>query len=107
MRRLSYVLLYGGCLLFFVIAYLHAHQLAFYNFPVPWIDESDILWRAIALAETGSLYMPQISPVQVYNRVPGYLLVMGALFKLWGFSLPFARHVSCAFVTAAFSCSRG
>jgi hypothetical protein len=87
---------------FFVLEYLRVHQLAGYEFPVPWIDESDILWRSIAFAKTGSFYAPQLAPFQLYNRVPGYLLFMGVLFKLWGFSLHFARQVSCALVTASF-----
>src|SRR5262249_23000662 len=100
--RLPFGLVYGSCVLFFVIQYVRVHQLAAYNFPVPWPDESDILWRAIAFAKHGTLHPPQLFFGPHYNRVPGYMLFMGALFYLAGCSLHFARLVSCALVVASF-----
>lgn len=96
-------LLYAGCLVFFIIEYLRVHQFAAYTFPVPWPDESQFLWPAIAFAKTGSLYAPQIDASRtLFNHPFGYMIFIGSLFKIFGCSLNFARAVSLLLVTASF-----
>lgn len=94
---------YAATALGFVLAFFRVHQLAAFNFPVPWLDESDILWRSIAFAKTGSLtYAPQLFFQPHYNRVPGYMFFVGVLFSLWECSLYVARLASCGLVITSF-----
>lgn len=76
-------------------AYVYLHVLAAQTMPLPWIDESHFLWQAVAFSEHGSLFAPELNPERtILWMPPGYLVTMGAIFKVTGVSLSIARHVS-------------
>ena len=85
------------------VVYLWLHAVASLTFPIPWPDEASFMWPAIALERTGSLFAPQLNPERdVLWMPPGYMVVSGLLFKVFGFSLSFARALSCAYLLASF-----
>jgi hypothetical protein len=83
--------------------YLWLHEVADWTFPIPWPDEASFLWPAIAVERTNSLFAPQLNPDRdVLWMPPGYMVVSGLLFKIGGFSLSFARILSCAYLLLSF-----
>jgi len=90
-------------LLLFIGAYVCVVRIASFGFPVPWGDESTFLWQAISFQKTNSLSAPQLLPDRPLCWMPpGYMIVTGTLFKIFGFSLGFARMLSLVFMVAAF-----
>src|SRR5579883_1183 len=88
----------------FVGAYILRHISAGYVFPVPWPDEASFLWQAIGFQHTNTLFAPELNPVRdVFWMPPGYMLIIGALFKVFGFSLALARTVSLICMCAVFT----
>jgi hypothetical protein len=90
-------------LLAFIAIYLIVHFPAAYTFPVPWPDESVFLWQAISVREANSLLAPQLNPERpILWMPPGYMLLAGLTFKVFGFSFDLARLLSLLFVVATF-----
>ena len=94
-----YDVVYGATLLAFLAVYLWVHRLAGLHFPVPWPDEGSFLWQAIAVQERNTLFAPQLNPDRIVMWMPpGYMIWSGCIFKLTGFSLPWARTLSALYV---------
>jgi hypothetical protein len=75
-----------------------------FKFPVPWDDEAYFLLQAYSFAKTNSLLSPYISPERVVMWIPpGYLILMGMIFKLTAFSLRIARCISLLFTFLSFT----
>src|SRR5438105_2633552 len=71
------------------------HVVAGLTMPVPWPDESAFLWQAIAVQRTNSLFAPELNALrEVFWMPPGYMIAVGALFKITGASLVAARWFS-------------
>ncbi len=83
--------------------YLFWHLKASWNFSVPWPDESWFLWPSISFAENNTLFSPELNPARTIMWMPpGYMVIMGTLFKIFGFSFSFARWVSFFFMVGVF-----
>lgn len=92
-----------GLILAAAAVYIWLHNLAGLTFPIPWPDEASFLWPAIAVERSGSLLAPQLNPYRhVLWMPPGYMVWSGLVFRLFGFSLGFARTLSCAYVLMSF-----
>jgi len=102
--ELSRTLSLPCCLiLFFITCYILLCHCASFTFPLPWPDESDFLWQAIAFKDTNSLLSPALNPQRAIMWMPpGYMIVTGMLFKIFGFSFVFARAISLAFMIISF-----
>lgn len=93
-KSLNRILLAGliglVCLTSFVV-----HQEASFSLPIPWPDEALFLWQAIAFQESNHLFAPQLNPEKsLFWMLPGYMVSMGTIFKVTGFSLEKARWIS-------------
>jgi len=96
-------LLLPGLFVLLAAAYGYVHCLASYTLPVPWPDEASFLWPAIAFARDNTLFAPQLNPTRpLLWMPPGYMLVLGAIFKVVGFSFGLARALSLGFMLGAF-----
>jgi hypothetical protein len=105
MTSKSIVNFFSIILLFlFMLLYAQVHYRASFSFPIPWTeDEAVFLWPAISFQETNSLYAPELHPDRpIFLMPPAYMIVSGILFKVFGFSLAFARTLSLIFMVAAF-----
>jgi hypothetical protein len=102
MRRqlsLNKVICASYLLLLIILCYF-----AGFKFPVPWDDEAFFLLQAYSFAKTNSLLSPYLSPERVVMWIPpGYLILMGMIFKLTAFSLRSARFVSLLFTFLSFT----
>jgi len=86
-----------------VAAQVYLHVRAGYTLPSPWIDEAHFLWQAAAWARDWSLFAPELNPDRTIMWMPpGYLVVTGFVFKLFGVSLAVARWFSMICLSAAF-----
>ena len=75
-----------------------------FAFPVPWNDETTFLAQAFAFKETNSLFVWGLNTERdVMWMPPGYFLVMGTLFKLFGYSFALARSISAVLYLGAFA----
>jgi len=89
-------LILAASAIFFVRAFLG------FQFPVPWPDETGFVSPAFELAYTGSLFDPGMNPDRtVMWMPPGYMVVLAAAFRLFGYSFALARWVSAACCLAA------
>jgi len=96
-------LLCAALVLLFGAVYVFVHHKASYTFPVPWPDESGFLWQSIAVQENNSLLIPQMNPERHLLRIPpGYMIVTGIVFKVFGFSFSLARTLSLLCILASF-----
>jgi len=78
------------------------HVLSGFRFPVPWVDESYFVLQSFAFAQDNSLVSPELIPGRPLMWMPpGYMVLLGGLFKLIGFSLQHARDLSLAFYCVA------
>jgi len=84
-----------GLLILFGGTYVALHLVASYDFPTPWVDEAHFLWQAKAFADNFSLFAPQLNPDRsIFWQPPGYFILTGLWFKLFGVSLASARSLS-------------
>jgi hypothetical protein len=75
-----------------------------FAFPVPWNDETAFLAQAFAFKETNSLFVWGLNAERdVMWMPPGYFLVMGTLFKLFGYSFGLARSISAVLYLVVFA----
>jgi len=89
----------------FAAGYVYLHVEAGYTMPLPWDDEALFMWPAISFWKHNSLYAPQICPGrELLWMPPVYMLLMGTLFKVTGFSLAMVRVTSMLFMLGAFAC---
>lgn len=90
------------CLLVIVGCVLQ-HIAAGFAMPAPWPDESSFLWQAIAFQRHNTLYAPELNPLRdVLWMPPGYMFVIGTLFKIFGVSFALARAVSLVCIIGSF-----
>jgi hypothetical protein len=87
----------------FVFAFVWVHFVADFTFPVPWPDEAVFVQQAISFQQHGSLLSPQLNPSRdVFWMPPGYMLLLGAFFKLAAPGLFAARLFSLILTTLVF-----
>lgn len=73
------------------------HGLGF-NFPIPWDDEPSFIFQAIAFAENNSLFTNILSDSKTIMWMqPGYILLHGLIYKLFGYSFELSRMISWVF----------
>jgi hypothetical protein len=75
-----------------------------FRLPVPWPDETWFIVPAYAFARTGSFFDPGLNPDRVVMWMPpGYMVVLAAAFRIFGYGFGVARGVSttCALVSLA------
>jgi hypothetical protein len=78
-----------------LIAYTIMHFLAAYNLPTPWPDEAHFMWQANGIAEHLTLFAPELNGGRTICWMPpGYFVVLGIIFKVFGLSLGVARTFS-------------
>lgn len=72
------------------------------RFPVPWVDESYFLLQSLSFAQGNSFFAPELIPDRPLMWMPpGYMVLLGGLFKFVEFSLRHARELSLAFYCVA------
>ena len=65
------------------------------NFPLPWEDESDFIFQAIAFANHNTLFTDTLSSNRVIMWMqPAFMILAGVVFKIFGYSLEIARYIS-------------
>lgn len=95
--------LYVATLLSMLALYVSLHMIASLNLPVPWTDEAHFLWQSVAFQEHNTLLAPELNPDRIlYGQPPVFMIFYGFLFKLVGFSLSIARHISLVLVILTF-----
>jgi hypothetical protein len=76
-----------------------------FEYPAPWPDEGSFLWQAINFAERGTLFTPELNPDRhVLWMPPGYMITVGSVFAVTGFSFALARLLSGIFLAGAIVC---
>ena len=79
------------------------HMAAGLTLPAPWGDEAYFLWQARAFERWNDFIAPELDPGRPLLLLPyGYPLLMGIVFKIFGFSLETARAVSLVATLAGF-----
>jgi hypothetical protein len=87
----------------FISLVVWVHVAAGFTFPVPWPDEAVFVQQAISFQQHNSLYSPNLSDVRhILWMPPGYMVLLGILFKMFGSSLFVARSVSLVLTIASF-----
>lgn len=77
-----------------------------FTFPIPWPDETDFIAQALAFSRTGSFFVSAMNPDRIVMWMPpGYMLVLAAVFKVFGYSFDLARWVSCILFIAVYALS--
>ncbi len=91
----------GWITLFFVLSgYLHIKS--GFTYPVPWPDEAAFIYPSLAFAEHGTFFAPELASRTLYWMPPGYMFMLGIVFKFLPFSLSNARWISFIFLMATF-----
>lgn len=89
-------------LLIFILAVVvsfYVHSLAGYTLPAPWPDEAHFLWQSTAFAEHGTLFAPELNSYRdILWQPPGYFVLTGAVFEVFGADLWVARFASLIFL---------
>jgi len=68
-----------------------------FQFPVPWPDETGFVAPAFDFARTGSFFDPGLNPDRVVMWMPpGYMILLAAVFRIFGYGYSLARWVSAA-----------
>jgi hypothetical protein len=89
-KALTYLL---PCII--ISAMLWVHGAAGYTFPVPWPDEAVFVHQAISIQDSNSLLTPYLSESRaILWMPPGYVILLGLIFKIFGSSLFIARIAS-------------
>jgi hypothetical protein len=79
-----------------------------FQFPVPWPDETGFVAPAFDMAHTGSFFDPGMNPDRVVMWMPpGYMLLLAAVFRLFGYGFSLARWVSTACALASLALTGG
>jgi hypothetical protein len=90
--------------LVFGAAAIYVHSAASLTLPIPWGDEAYFVWQARALERWNTFIAPELDATRPMLLLPFvYQGTLGVLFKIVGFSLETARHVSLVFVLAGFA----
>jgi len=90
-------------LVFFIVYTIYLHIRASFSFPIPWNDEAWFLWQARGIQKANTLFSEVLDPDRhLIVKPPGYMIVMGLLFKVFGFSLRLARDFSFVFLVVGF-----
>jgi hypothetical protein len=86
----------------FVSISVWVHFASGYTFPVPWPDEAVFVQQAVSFQQHGSLYSPSLSDVRsILWMPPGYMVLLGILFKVFGSGLFVARCISLVLTLAS------
>jgi hypothetical protein len=96
-------ILYFLVMLVFISITVWVHLAAGFTFPVPWPDEAVFVQQAISFQQHNSLFSPNLSDSRhILWMPPGYIVLLGMLFKICGSSLFVARFFSLALTIASF-----
>jgi len=80
-----------------------AHRSAGLTLPLPWNDETTFLWPAIHFAQQNTLLSPELNADRPLMWMPpGYMLILGLIFKIIPFSFVFVRWLSWGFMALAY-----
>jgi len=81
----------------------NAHKVAGMTLPLPWDDEASFIWPAVSFMEHGTLQSDYLNPERpIMWMPPGYMLLLGTIFRATGYSLEIARWLSWIFMMAAY-----
>jgi len=95
--------LYSLVILIFISVTVWVHLAAGFTFPVPWPDEAVFVQQAISFQQHNSLYTPNLSETRhILWMPPGYMVLLGGLFKIFGSSLFTARFISLVMIIGSF-----
>jgi hypothetical protein len=79
-----------------------------FEFPVPWNDETAFTAQAFEFSRTGSFYVYGLNTERVVMWMPpGYMLLLAAVYKVFGYSFEISRWVSCLLFLGAFGFALG
>jgi len=95
-------ILYYLVMLVFISITVWVHLAAGFTFPVPWPDEAVFVQQAASFQQHNSLFSPNLSNSRhILWMPPGYMVVLGMLFKIFGSSLFVARFFSLLLIIAS------
>jgi len=81
----------------------YAHVVAGMTLPLPWNDEAAFVWPAVSVMEDGTLSSDYINTERpVMWMPPGYMLLLGIIFRVTGYSFGIARWISWFFSIVAY-----
>jgi hypothetical protein len=73
-----------------------------FQFPVPWPDETGFVAPAFDFARTGSFFDPGMNPDRVVMWMPpGYMVLLAAAFRIFGYGYSLSRWISSLFCLAS------
>lgn len=73
------------------------------TFPIPWDDESSFTLQSIAWAEQSTLFTSALSNERTIMWMnPGYMILTGSIYKIFGYSFALSREISWAFYLLGF-----
>jgi hypothetical protein len=87
--------LFLAVIMVFAALLIAVHIAAGLTLPVPWGDEAYFIWQARAFERWNDFIAPELDPERPLLLLPyGYPLLLGIVFKVFGYSLETARAVS-------------
>lgn len=77
-----------------------------YTFPIPWSDETDFIAQAFELSRNGTFFVYGLNPDRIVMWMPpGYMLLLAAVFTVFGYSFDVARWISSVLFILAYAAS--
>lgn len=74
-----------------------------FEFPIPWNDETAFTSQAFEFSRSGSFFVWGLNSERVVMWMPpGYMLLLAAVYKLFGYSFEISRWVSCLLYLGSF-----
>lgn len=78
------------------------HRQAGLTLPIPWNDESWVLFPALNVAANNTLFAPELNPEKTVLCFPVFTTLMGLLFKVHAGDLEWARNLAWGFTQIGF-----
>lgn len=97
-----------GCVLAVLAAVLFVRLAMGFEFPIPWNDEAAFISQGFEFSRTGSFYVFGLNTERVVMWMPpGFMLLLAAAYKVFGYSFELSRWISCLLYLGAFGVALG
>ena len=99
----AFTLAFWGIAALIVAAMVMVHIAAGITLPAPWGDEAFFVWQGRAFERWGNFAAPELDATRPIMLLPYiYQSIMGAAFKIFGYSFELARGLSLLFTITGF-----